>query len=131
MRLVLMIIAISYGLNGLWMIVDPKLWYDTIPGITMLGPYNTHFLRDVGIVYGVCAGGFIWGLRAGASPALIVAAGWPVLHAIYHLQMWMARGFALDVIALVNFGLIQAPAWIGLWISWRLFQTEKDGPKLL
>ncbi len=125
MRLVLIVIAISYGLNGLWMLVDPRLWYDTIPGITMLGPYNTHFLRDVGIVYGVCAGGFIWGLRAGASPALIVAAAWPSLHAIYHLQMWMARGFALDLVALVNLMLIQLPAWLGLWAAFRLFKQEK------
>lgn len=126
MRLVIIVIAISYGLNGLWMIVDPKLWYDTIPGITMLGPYNTHFLRDVGIIYGVSAGGFVWGLRAGTSPALIMAAAWPALHAIYHFQMWVGRGFALDIVALVNLLLIQLPAWFGLWAAWRLFKQEKS-----
>lgn len=126
MRLVVIVIAISYGLNGLWMLVDPKLWYDTIPGITMLGPYNTHFLRDVGIVYGVCAGGFAWGLGTGRSPALIVAAAWPALHALYHFQMWVARGFALDLVALVNLLLIQLPAWIGLWAAWHLFKLEKS-----
>ncbi len=125
MRLVLIVIAISYGLNGLWMLVDPKLWYDTIPGISMLGPYNTHFLRDVGLVYGVCAGGFVWGLRTGASPALLLAAAWPALHALYHLQMWVARGFPLDVVALVNLTLIQMPAWLGLWAAWNLFKREK------
>lgn len=120
MRLIIYFIAIAYALNGLFMLIEPRLWYDTVPGVPMLGPYNTHFVRDVGILYLVVAGGFVWGLRPGAQNVLLFACVWPVLHAIYHFNMWIGRGFPLDIIAAVNAFGIQAPAWAALYIAWRL-----------
>ena len=127
MRILLMVIAVNYAINGLFMLISPHGWYDTVPGVSMLGPYNTHFIRDVGLVYLVVAGAFFWGLRGTRSAALIVAAAWPALHALYHLQMWVARGFAFDLIALVNVTLIQAPAWLGLLAAWRLYKRDQTG----
>lgn len=127
MRTILIFIAVAYALNGLWLLVDPQLWYDTIPGITMLGPYNTHFLRDVGIVYLVSGAGLWWGLGRGRGAALVIAAAWPALHAIYHFQMWIARGFPFDLVALVNVSLIQTPAWLGLWAAWRFYKQGASG----
>lgn len=125
MRILLMVIAVNYAINGLYMLVSPHGWYDAVPGVSMLGPYNTHFIRDVGLVYLVTAGAFSWGMRPGRGPALMVAAAWPALHAIYHLQMWAWRGFAFDLVALVNVSLIQAPAWAGLYAAWRFYSQER------
>jgi len=115
MKLLLAFIAITYVLNGLFMLISPQLWYDTIPGMEYFGPYNTHFIRDVSIVYLVSGCGFLWGLRVRQAGFLLMASAWPALHAIYHLQVWAARDFALDMVTLVNILGIQAPAWLGLW----------------
>ena len=117
MRILLLVIAVGYALHGFFMLFDPRGWYDAVPGVSMLGPYNTHFIRDVAIVYLVTAGAFVWGVRARSAGALLVASAWPALHAVYHLQMWAARGFALDTVALVNMAGIQAPAWLALWAA--------------
>ncbi len=127
MRILLIVIAVGYAINGLYMLVSPYGWYEAVPGVSMLGPYNTHFIRDIGILYGVTAALFVWGARAGRSPALMAAAAWPALHAVYHLQMWAARGFALDLVAFVNVSMIQAPAWAGLYAAWRLYEQERRG----
>ena len=121
MRLIIYFFAIAYALNGLFMLAEPRLWYDTIPGIPMLGPYNTHFVRDVGILYLV-----VWGLRPGAQNVLLFACVWPALHAIYHFNMWIGRGFPLDIVAAVNAVGIQAPAWGALYIAWRLSKRRAN-----
>ena len=126
MRIVLIVIAAAYTLNGLFMLFTPKLWYDVMPGVSILGPYNTHFVRDVALVYLVSSAGFLFGLRRGAESALLVAAAWPATHAIYHLWMWVGRNFALDIVALVNWIGIQAPAWLGLWAAWRMYKLSKS-----
>lgn len=125
MRFVIYSIAAVYALNGAFMLIEPKAWYDTIPGVSMLGPYNTHFIRDIGILYLVAAGGFFWGLRPGQASVLLFACMWPALHAVYHLNMWVARGFPFDLVAFVNLAAIQLPAWAALWIAWRLFRSAR------
>ncbi len=102
MRLLILLIAVGYAVNGSFMLIAPQSWYDTVPGMHFFGPYNTHFIRDVSIVYLVSAGGFAWGLRAQRAGYLLMASAWPALHAIYHLQVWAARGFPVDIILAVN-----------------------------
>jgi len=41
MRLIIYFIAIAYALNGLFMLIEPRLWYDAIPGVPMLIPSDT------------------------------------------------------------------------------------------
>lgn len=125
MRFTLIFIAGVYALNGVNMVVMPKFWYDIIPGVSMLGPYNTHFIRDVGLLYLVVSGAFWWAIsRPGRMAGLLVAAAWPAVHAIYHLQMWAARGLPFDLVALVNILGIQAPAWAGLYCAFRLYKQN-------
>lgn len=124
MRFIIYFIAVAYALNGLFMLIEPRLWYDTIPGVSMLGPFNTHFVRDIGILYLVVAGGFVWGLRPGQNSVLLFACIWPALHAIYHLNMWAGRGFPFDDVAAVNAIAIQAPAWAALYVAWRIAKAR-------
>lgn len=35
--------------NGLYMLVDPATWYVIVPTVTGTGPFNQHFIRDIGI----------------------------------------------------------------------------------
>ena len=48
-------------LNSAWMLVAPHSWYTDFPaGVPDTGPFNAHFVRDLGVVFAVCALGFIW-----------------------------------------------------------------------
>ena len=124
MRQIVQIIAAIYLLHGLYMLVSPFVWYENTPGVSMLGPYNTHFVRDVGLVYIVTAIGIIWGARPRNANLLLFASVWPALHAIYHAWMWIGRDFALDLVALVNLVGIQIPAWLMLYVAMRMRRSE-------
>ncbi len=111
MRAVIWFIGIGYILNGAFMLVAPQLWYDTVPGMPFFGPFNQHFVRDISLIYLASGGGFVWGLLQRENAYLLFAALWPALHALYHVQVWVARGFEIDLIFAVNFFGIQLPAW--------------------
>ncbi len=48
-------LAIGLGLllaaNGFLMLADPAQWYAMVPGVPETGPFNPHFVRDIGAVY--------------------------------------------------------------------------------
>lgn len=106
----LTIIALSLGV---WAYFAPLNWYSTFPGMGMtwlpvLGPYNEHFVKDVG--------SFFLGFAALSAVALhylrnrpvvvITAISWSVfnvLHLIYHvgmLHMYGRRDAILNAVSL-------------------------------
>jgi len=45
--------------NALWMLAYPLSWYTSFPAaIPHTGPFNSHFVRDIGVVYVCVAIGF-------------------------------------------------------------------------
>ena len=55
------ILAVVNVLNGVWMLADPAGWFTGIPAaVPDTGPFNPHFVRDVGVAYTVCGIGFGW-----------------------------------------------------------------------
>ena len=48
-------------INGIWMLFFPMSWYSYFPAaIPHTGPFNSHFVRDLGVTYLVVALGFGW-----------------------------------------------------------------------
>lgn len=54
-QLVLAITALGFAANALTMLATPLDWYNTIAGVPDTGPYNPHFVRDIGVAYLTCA----------------------------------------------------------------------------
>jgi hypothetical protein len=123
-KITVMVIGVIYALNGAIMWVWPHLWYDTIPGISMMGPFNSHFVRDIGLVYIIGGGAFVVYANR-ASDALWLAALWPAAHAVFHIWIWVTRGAPIDLVFWTNMFLIQAPAWAAIIAVRRL---RKDAP---
>ena len=98
----------------------PQHWYNSSPGVAMMGPFNLHFIRDVAIAFFVSGSALGYGAWKSDKTAAIFGAAWPCFHALFHIWIWTQRGFAIDQIALVNLLGIQAPAWIALWAALRL-----------
>ena len=67
--------------NGVYMLVSPESWYFAVPGVTTTGPFNQHFIRDIGLIFLFLGGAFLIGA---ARPNLRVEFwarprfGWPV-----------------------------------------------------
>ena len=48
-------------INALWMLAAPFSWYTNFPAaIPHTGPFNGHFVRDIGVAYSCAALGFGW-----------------------------------------------------------------------
>src|SRR5947199_6794377 len=86
-QIVAAVLALIMGGNGLAMLFAGLWWYGVVPGVTATGPYNSHFVRDIGAVYlvvGVSLAAFAWRPRD-AWPALFAAAAFLTLHAAVHV----------------------------------------------
>jgi hypothetical protein len=112
-RLIAAILAIPTLLNGLAMLVAGPHWYETVPGVTDTGPFNPHFVQDIGLAFlmaGLALAARAW--RPRYWPAAVAGAGFLAAHALLHLAL-IAGGHshhvAFDLLAIV------VPAAIALY----------------
>jgi len=112
--------------NGIYMLATPESWYFTVPGVTTTGPFNQHFVRDIGIVFLFLGGSFLFGA---ARPDLRVALWaapsiWLSGHALFHF--WeVAAGICGPSAIARDFPAVTLPAIVGLAITvWAIFQAR-------
>ena len=87
-RWIVAILAIFNALNGLAMLFAGPAWYAAVPGASETGPYNPHFVQDVGaafLVAGLALAARAW--RPVYWPAAVAGSGFLVAHALIHLVM--------------------------------------------
>ena len=86
-RVVLIVLAFLLAANGFDMLFRAQAWYESIPSVPETGPFNPHFVKDIGCAYL----GSAFGLALGAwrpawwIPAALVGAFFLAAHAIVHL----------------------------------------------
>jgi hypothetical protein len=81
------LLAIAMAANGVVMLLAGRWWYFAVPGVVTTGPYNAHFVKDIGATYlvvGLGVGWFAARPRQG-WPALVGAASFLVLHGLIHV----------------------------------------------
>lgn len=78
--------------NGAWMMAHAWSWFTFLPGVMDTGAVNAHFIHDVGIVYAIAGGGFIWCARnlAAARPVFIGITLFYAGHALGHVAEILA-----------------------------------------
>lgn len=86
-RLISVLFAIGLAANGIFMLASPFAWYGAIPGVSDTGPFNAHFVRDIGCAFLVTAIAFGYATadRERARPATLVGTTFLSLHALVHL----------------------------------------------
>jgi len=119
MRGAIPILAAILGLgavaNGLIMLAVPADWYFAVPGVTTTGPFNQHFIRDIGLIFVLIGVAYIWGA---ARPMMRVplwgaASFWLAGHALFHL--WeVAVGICGTSAIAQDFPAVTLPAIIGV-----------------
>ncbi|MDQ2660554.1 MAG: hypothetical protein M3Y52_01625 [Actinomycetota bacterium] len=93
-RTILWILNALGAFVGVWALFWPRGFHDAFPGLgfgawASEGPFNEHFVRDVGALYlALVAAGIFAALARGADAAIAVGIAWIVFsvpHLVYHL----------------------------------------------
>lgn len=106
--------AMAIG-NGLFMLVAGQQWYLTVPGASDTGPYNFHFVADIGVAFMVAGIGLAaraW--RPRYWPAALTGAAFLCGHGLIHVAGLL--GGHAHYVTLEWAGII-APAVLALWVA--------------
>lgn len=115
-------VAIALGgaaiANGSYMLVAPESWYFSVPGVTTTGPFNQHFVRDIGLIFLLLGAAFLLGaVRVEARIVSWAAASiWLTGHALFHV--WeVAVGICSPSALARDFPAVTLPAALGIAIT--------------
>lgn len=113
------LVVLGYGLllNSVFMLLAPQIWFALTPGVEATGPFNQHFVRDVGSVYFMIGASLLWMMRdVRAWPAALAGAVFLALHALVHVRDAIEFGIVLEVFA---FDLVAVflPVALVLWLA--------------
>jgi hypothetical protein len=80
------LLGLALAANGIFMLASPEHWYVLVPGVTSTGPFNQHFLRDIGLIFVFLGGAFLLGTARPQVRVLLwgAAAIWLLGHALFH-----------------------------------------------
>ena len=125
------IVGLGLIANGLTMLAIPDAWYASVPSVAQTGPFNPHFVRDIGAAYLVTGAALVWfAIDHAAWPAAQAGAAFLVIHALVHL--WDAAAGREHVHQLlVDLPTVFLPPALAIWIAWppRSFVDMKGNAK--
>ncbi len=129
---VAIVLGVAAIANGLAMLYSPIGWYVAVPGITTTGPFNEHFIRDIGLIFLFLGSAFLFGV---ARPQYrIVAWTAPTLwlwgHALFHF--WeVAVGICGPSALVRDFPGVTLSAVLGTLIAaWALHDGRAARPSI-
>ena len=126
-RAIAILLAATMGLNGLVMLAAGRWWYAAVPGVPETGPFNPHFVKDIGAAYLVVGAAFAW-LGARASPAArgatLAAASFLALHAGIHLAEAVSAPMGVADLAR-SFPDVILPALLAGWVAASPYPTKE------
>ena len=106
-RLIVYACALVLIATGLTMLLSGPLWYALTPGVRMTGPYNAHFVLDIGFAFLASGAVLAVGAWMGARGLMMAGLSWPALHAGLHAVGLVAMGPAsLGALGTELFGVI-------------------------
>lgn len=104
--------------NGLFMLTAPQRWYLAVPGVTTTGPFNQHFIRDIGLIFLLLGSSYVVGAAKPNYRLILWAAPttWLCGHALFQLWEIMAGISAHSAMAR-DFPAVTLPAVLGLLLT--------------
>lgn len=108
------------------MLVAPESWYFAVPGVTTTGPFNQHFVRDIGLIFLLLGAVFLFG--AAREDVRVVSWGaasiWLAGHALFHA--WeVAVGICGPSALARDFPAVTLPAALAIAITvWAIAEAR-------
>lgn len=124
----LFVAAAISAANAGWMLVDPQRWYHDLPaGVPDTGPYNEHFVRDIGTAFATMAVALFWAAFAPRwrPPLVAIATLFLVAHAVLH-AFDTIRGFLDAHHWLLDLPGVYLPAAILAPVAWRCLRGAAE-----
>lgn len=112
------LLGVAMEANGIFMLVAPETWYFAVPGVTATGPFNQHFVRDIGLIFLFIGSAMLFGIFRPALRVLLwgAAALWLAGHALFHL--WeVAVGICAPSVIIQDFPAVTLPAIIATLLT--------------
>ena len=117
-RWIMAALAALLTANALFMLAAPQAWYDAVPGVSLTGLYNPHFVRDISMAYLAASLGMAWYACRPVQgwPALVCAGVFLALHAAIHVFDNACGSSPLkDLIR--DFPGVYLPAILTIWVA--------------
>ena len=110
------LLGAGLAVNGAIMMLAAEPWYEVVAKGT--GPFNAHFVRDIGAAYLAAAIALLWGVRRPAhrGPLAAIAGVFLGLHALTHL-VEAASGVTSLGHVLEDFPGVHLPALVVCWLA--------------
>lgn len=113
--------------NGTFMLLAPGEWYVSVPGVTTTGPFNQHFIRDIGLVFLFIGTAFLTGIARRRHRVVAWGAStvWLGGHALFHV--WeVAVGICGSSALARDFPAVSLPPILGLVITcWAISDSRR------
>jgi hypothetical protein len=84
----LLVFGVGNLANAAWMLAGPMHWYTELPAaVPDTGPFNPHFVRDIGCAFLTAGAALVWAALAPALrfPLVAIAALFLSAHAVLHV----------------------------------------------
>jgi len=85
-RILAAILAVPTVANGLMMLFAGPIWFERVPGAVETGPFNPHFVQDIGaafLIAGLALAARAW--QPALWPAAVAGASFLAAHGLIHL----------------------------------------------
>ena len=130
---VAVVIGVLAEINGIFMLVSPSNWYVTVPGVTTTGPFNQHFIRDIGLIFLFVGTSLLAGAAQPAHRAILwlLPTLWLSCHAFFHF--WEAAvGICVPSDLARDFPAVTLPAMVcALLTIWAYMNEDTGRPALV
>lgn len=112
-RILAAVLGVLGVMNGLTMLFYGEHWYLSSPGVASTGPFNSHFVADVGVAFiaaGLALSARSW--RGRYWSAAVAGSAFLVFHALIHLVEFVLHPH--DLLLLLG---IAVPAALAMWAA--------------
>lgn len=129
-RVISALLGLIYVGDAAFTLIAPHAWFAVVSGVADAGPYNQHFVRDIGAVALVVGLVLVWHAIAKRPPVsgLWVVAGLFSFHALIHLAELFAGERTLRAALEQDLGAVHVPALVVVCLAaWAQRQAARTG----